>query len=231
MSDHKDSNAASVRPYYQDDAVTIYHGDCREILPALKADLVLTDFPYGIGLEYGVYSDSPENLDRLVRDVLPLMHPVAPIVALTCGIGNWWRFPEPTWVLCWYQTNAMGSTGRWGFNVWQPVLVYGADPYLKRGLGRRPDLVATSAPGSGGRDQIETREAHPCPKPFESWVRILVRLSPTPGEVIVDPFMGVGATVAAAKYTGRRAIGIEIEERYCEVAATRCAQEVLALAV
>lgn len=213
-------------PYYQDDHVTIYHGDCREVLPGLAADVVLTDPPYGIGLEYdGQFSDDDAYLTEVVAAAMPLMLEAAPVVALTCGIDNWWRYPAPKWVLCWYMANACSSTGRWGFNQWQPVLVYGTDPYLKRGMGRRPDVIITAAPNSG----VDKRLGHPCPKPTQAWSKVLQRLSPSEGDVILDPFMGSGTTLYCAKYSGRKAIGIEISERYCEIAARRMGQEVLAL--
>ena len=211
-------------PYYQDDHCTIYHGDCRDLLPALTGDVVLTDFPYGIGLDYGEhFDDTPEYLDELVTTTLPLMRNAAPVVALTCGVANISRYPAPTWTLCWYMANACSSTGKWGFNQWQPILAYGTDPYLRQGMGRRPDLVITAAPNNG----MDKRNGHPCPKPIEAWSKILGRVSPTEGEAILDPFMGSGSTLVAAKYSGRRAIGVEIEERYCEIAAKRLGQEML----
>ena len=214
-----------MKPYYDQDGITIYHADAREVLPGLTADVVLTDLPYGVGIEYGEYQDSAENLDGLVVSTIGPMCEAAPVVALTCGIGNWWRYPEPTWVLCWYSSNSAGTTGKWGFNTWQPVLVYGTDPYLSRGLGRRPDLIVTSAPNSGA----DKRLGHPCPKPFQSWLKVLQRVSPVETDLVLDPFMGSGTTLAVARHSGHRAIGIEIEERYCEIAAKRLAQGVLAL--
>lgn len=217
--------AQALTPYYSDDWVTIYHGDCRDILP-LAGDVVLTDFPYGIGLDYGVsFDDSQGYLRDLISTALPLMQLSAPVTALTCGIANMWRYPSPTWTLCWYMANGCASTGKWGFNQWQPVLVYGTDPYLKRGMGRRPDVIITAAPNSGA----DKRLGHPCPKPIEAWRKVLYRVSPVDHQQIIDPFMGSGTTLVAAKASGRKAIGIEIEEKYCEIAAKRMAQEVLAL--
>lgn len=213
----------SVTSYYEDDFATIYHGDCREVLPSVTADVILTDLPYGIGVEYDGFDDSPLALADLVASALPLMRSAAPVVALTTGIGNWWRYPEPTWVLCWYTSNACSSTGKWGFNQWQPVLVYGTDPYLRRQLGRRPDVIITSAPNTGA----DKRLGHPCPKPIESWQKVLTRVSPVVTDVVLDPFLGSGSTLKAAKYMGRKCIGIEQSERYCEIAAKRLAQEVL----
>lgn len=214
-----------MKPYYDEDGITIYHGDCREVLPQLKGDVVLTDLPYGIDLEYGQYQDTEDNLDDLVLSALPLMRISAPVVALTCGVGNWWRYPKPTWVLCWYMANGVASTGKWGFNQWQPILVYGTDPFLTRGMGRRPDVVITAAPNNG-RDKAL---GHPCAKPSEAWRKILLRVSPSESDLIIDPMMGSGSTLRCAKDLGRKAIGIEIEERYCELAVSRLAQMVLPL--
>jgi len=215
-----------MKPYYSDDAVTIYCGDCRDVLPSVHGNLILTDLPYGIGLDYGEsFNDTQEYLAELVVEVLPAMRRAASVVAFTCGVGNIHHYPEPTWTLCWYMANACASTGKWGFNQWQPVLVYGTDPYLRLRMGRRPDVIITAAPNNAK----DKGWAHPCPKPYEPWAKILARVSPVESDVVLDPFMGTGATLQAAKNANRKAIGIEIEEKYCEIAAKRCSQEVLAL--
>lgn len=217
-------------PYYSDDAVTIYHADCREVLPSLTADLVLTDLPYGIGLGYDEYDDSADNLDALVAETLPLMQATAPVVGLTCGVVNQWRYPRPTWVLCWFQANAFTSTGYYGFNMWQPVLCYGTDPYLRRGRGRHQDVIRTTVRNLGMNGGIDDPSPdHPCPKPLQPWRNVLSRLSPDATDAVIDPFMGSGTTLRAAKDLGRKAIGIEVSERYCEIAAKRMGQGVLDL--
>lgn len=212
-------------PYYQDDHVTLYHGDCREILPALRGDVVLTDPPYGIGLGYDVHDDSAEALEAIIRDVFPLMLDAAPVVAFTPGVANVNRYPAPSWILAWVQENSGTGRGMWGFSVWQPVLVYGTDPYLKKGLGARPDVIKSAS--SGKELDQRKRWGHPCPKPEDGWRKIMLRVSPNEGETIIDPFCGSGTTLDVAKYTGRKAIGIELSERYCEIAANRLGQEVL----
>lgn len=215
-------------PYYDDGRCVIYHAGCRDVLPGLSADVVLTDLPFANGTDYGAtYTDDQANLDALIAGALPLMRVAAPVVALTCGIANMWRYPAPSWVLSWQQSaNASGRTP-WGFNLWQPLLVYGPDPYLRRGLGCRPDVVLS--PNANGYEWAAFRDnvAHPCPKPIKPWRAILLRVSPSEADVVLDPFMGSGSTLVAAKYTGRRAIGVEVNERYCELAARRLAQEVL----
>eukprot|EP00919_Chromeraceae_sp_WS-2016_P011436 GHVR01026694.1.p2 GENE.GHVR01026694.1~~GHVR01026694.1.p2 ORF type:complete len:119 (-),score=22.53 GHVR01026694.1:329-685(-) len=96
-------------------------------------------------------------------------------------------------------------------NIWEPILVYGC-----KGFGR-DGVTATISPQPFD---------HPCPKPLKlfAW---LIRKATGEGDTILDPFMGSGTTLRAAKDLGRKAIGIEIEEKYCEIAAKRLAQEVL----
>ena len=212
-------------PYYQDDAVTLYHGDCREILPDLPAvDLVLTDPPYGIGdsatrkNDYIGFVDSGSNLDALVLGAVLQLIDSAPLVVLTPGVANVWRYPRPSWILCW-STPAGAGSGPWGFCCWQPVLVYGKDPWLSEGRGRRPDLIQHT--------ESAEKNGHPCPKPIGLWNKLIHRVWPSMRGVALDPFAGSGTTLRAAKDRGGKAIGIEIEERYCEIAAKRMAQEVL----
>jgi site-specific DNA-methyltransferase (adenine-specific) len=215
-----------MQPYYADEWATIYHADCRDVLADVAADVVLTDLPYAIGCGYDGYDDTAENLAALIADVLPAMRAAAPVVALTCGVPNMWCYPPPTWVLCWRQVAAGTTSGPWGFSAWQPVLVYGADPYLRRQLGRRPDVIETA---SFGGEIARWKRTHPCPKHVTAWTPILRRLSPVESDVVLDPLMGSGTTLVAAKYTGRRSIGVDQSERYCELAATRLAQQVLDL--
>ena len=209
-------------PYYDEDGITIYHADCREVLPTLSGDVVLTDPPYGNGTAYDSYDDSEESLAALVADTLPMMVAVAPVVLLTPGVANLWRYPRPKWVLSWVTPAGAGS-GPWGFSCWQPVLAYGPDPYLRDGLGRRPDTLIKTEPAS------ETFGGHPCAKPIGVWRWFLERASTRDSDTILDPFMGSGTTLRAAKDLGRKAIGVEVEERYCEIAVQRLAQGVLAL--
>jgi site-specific DNA-methyltransferase (adenine-specific) len=207
-----------MKPYYQDDAVTIFHGDCREILPQLEpVDLVLTDPPYGIGEDYLSFCDTKEILFELVQEALPIVRAKAPLTVLTPGVGNIWFYPQPTWALAWISTAGCGS-GPWGFCCWQPILVYGKDPYLAAGKGRQRDIIESN--------EASENNGHPCPKPIGVWRKIIARTSLSTGPLI-DPFMGSGTTLRAAKDLGRKAIGIEIEEKYCEIAARRMSQEVL----
>jgi DNA modification methylase len=204
-------------PYYDHNNVTIYHGDCREILPTITADLVLTDPPYGVNIKYASYNDSPDNLKQLVSSFIPLITRFTR-VALTPGQANLWLYPKPTWVLCWVTMAGTGS-GPWGYSCWQPILVYGQDPYLQNQLGRRPDTFEHT--------ETSTKLGHPCSKPLGVWKRVLERCSIAQTDIVVDPFMGAGTTLRAAKDSQRKCIGIEIDEQYCEISARRMSQEVL----
>ena len=210
-----------VKPYFDDGQCVIYHGDCREILPGQRADAILTDPPFGVGVAYDSFEDTAENVRQLIRAVMPLMRAASPVCAIATGIKQIWMFPPADWILAHFNPGGE-SRSAWGFTCWMPVLVYGADPYLARCMGSRPDAFVLRPPTYQPPD-------HPCPKHESVWSRFLNRVSAAAEDVILDPFMGSGTTLRAAKDLGRKAIGIEIEERYCEIAAKRLAQQVLPL--
>lgn len=211
-----------VKPYFEDESVQIYHADCRDILPLLpKVDLVLTDPPYGIGVNYGIFTDSPSELEALLLEVLPTLRDKAPTVMATTGVKNLWLYPKPDWVLCWFMPNGNG-VGPWGFCTWQPIVAYGRDPHA--GRGSQPDGIEKVV-------AVSEKNGHPCPKPLSVMRWMVQRGTTEEGQTILDPFMGSGTTLRAAKDLGRKSIGIEIEERYCEIAAKRMAQTVMKLEV
>jgi DNA modification methylase len=196
-------------PYYQDEAVTIYHGDCREILPLLpKVDLVLTDPPYGIQ-KWDWDEHYPDGFEL---ECLRL----ADTVAIMCGQ---WAIPKCVralgesyiGIIALHNRNGM-TYSPLGFGNWIPCIVAGHRP--KSGQ----DLLLFNVTGD--------KPSHPSPKPIAAMNRIIERLSKE-GMVILDPFMGSGTTLRAAKNLNRKAIGIEIEEKYCEIAARRMGQGVL----
>lgn len=206
-----------MKPYYQESGITIYHGDCREILPGLHADAVVTDPPYGIGFTYESHDDSPDKWFDLMNDVVPLMKAAAPFIVMpSCAInrlGWWYSTHKPEWLIAWHK-GSPGHSSRVGFNDWEPLVTWGRP--------HRPMHDHFQAP-CGFDDS-----GHPCPKPVE-WAKWLVRRACPYGGVVVDPFMGSGTTLRAAKDLSRRAVGIEIEERYCDIAAKRLAQDLLPL--
>ena len=228
-------------PYYQDESCTIYHGDSREILPALATDsidLVLTDPPYGVAYvtarrsrtdplvapiqgdeSLNMLADVMPQLDRLLRrDRHAYFFASAAKIGETCElVADFWKVKN---VLVWDKGDA-GSVGdlEAGYAVCWEGIVY-ANKGRRALQGGRPRSVYRYD-WSGTRDPV-----HPTVKPVGvlSW---LMGKSSMPDETILDPFMGSGTTLRAAKDLGRKAIGIEIEERYCEIAAKRLAQAVL----
>ena len=208
-----------MKPYYSEKGITIWNCDCREVLPELGIyDLVLTDFPYGVDCDYGSYKDTEANLRELIREALPMVRSSGVVTLLTPGNGNQYKYPEPEWTLAWV-IPAARNCGRYGFCWWQPVLAYGKDPYLREGCGARPDtFICNEASDVNG---------HPSPKPDTVWRWLLQRGASRPTDTILDPFMGSGTTLWCAKQLGHRAVGIELEEKYCEIAANRLKQNVL----
>ena len=216
-------------PYYDCDGITIYHGDCREILPHLpKVDLVLTDPPYGLGFDYISYEDTESALNDLINTAFPMIIQSAPLCAVSTGITNLQKYPPANWAIAciW---NTTGSLGKAGFNQWFPLLVYGKD--LGGGFGNvngitKSDVLIVNGGGSVGFQRSTTENEHCCPKPINLIKKAINRLSLTE-HTILDPFMGSGTTLVAAKQLHRKAIGIEIEEKYCEIAVKRLGQGVL----
>lgn len=223
-----------MKPYYQHAGITIYHGDSREVLPSVEFDVLVTDPPYGLNLgshagaidhgagylgkaAYASYEDSDENLKTVVVPVVSAALERAKRGAVFCAGGKIGAFPEPRCVGSIYMPNAVGRNS-WGFQNTMFILLYGPGASVHTG-SKATTLVSTDSAEKNG---------HPCPKPIR-WMLWLLGLASRDEDVILDPFMGSGTTLVAAKDLGRKAIGIEIEERYCEIAAKRLSQEVLPL--
>jgi site-specific DNA-methyltransferase (adenine-specific) len=209
-----------VTPYYQDDLVTIYHGDCREWTG--EADSVVSDPPYGMAWDNritgGRNGSNPGGRTRLYdRPIHGDEGPFDP--------APWLSYSE---VILWGanhygQRLPVGTTLVWIKKVdtaFQTFLSDAEIAWEKGGHG-----VYCYRDTAYRAEKAGQSTAHPTQKPVGLMRWCIER---TTG-VILDPFMGSGTTLVAAKSLGRRSIGIEIEERYCEIAATRCSQEVLGL--
>jgi hypothetical protein len=230
MTGSQSHDLAAMTPYYQDDSVTIYHGDAREFVE-VGGNVLLTDPPYGISggrggqaREHGkgkylatAWDDTPEYIGAVVVPIIVSLLGSVARGAVTPGVANLALYPKPADMGAFFTPAAQG-VGPWGFQTIHPILYYGRD--YRAGRGALPT----------GRALTEAAEpnGHPCPKPVSAWTWLFSKVS-EPGDVVVDPFMGSGTTLVAAKALSRKAIGIEIEERYCEIAARRCSQEVLGL--
>jgi len=225
-------------PYYQDDAVTIYHGDALDVLPLLRGDAVISDPPYGVGVSYGPsYDDARADYWPWMRECVALMRQTAPVVAFTHRVAAIAELTGWDWVAVWDKGKAFGP--RVGNSPivagWEAVLLYGIHSIGTKGPGL-PDVIRVHptpstnvTDGALGRDKWKRGQTgHPVPKPTALYAT-LVRALTSEADTVLDPFAGSGSTLVAAKEAARKAIGIEIEERYCEIAANRCRQEVLGL--
>lgn len=216
-------------PYYQDDSVTIYHGDCREVLPSVGVvDLVITDPPYelvasggGIGAKRQYLADIHGHLDGGFDP------------SLLDAFPNWFCFCGKAQLR---ELLNRAESGRWMLLTWNkpnPTPLTNAN-YLPdtEYIVHRFESSARLFGGYGDKARFIVHPVernvfdHPTVKPL-AVVAKLVRLGSQQGETVLDPFMGSGTTLRAAKDLGRKAIGIEISERYCEIAALRMGQEVL----
>lgn len=211
-----------MEPYYQDEAVTIYHGDCRDVLPSLsEVDLVLSDPPYGIDYvhsgggkgKHSVRLCEPVAGDTLPFDPSPFLH-----------------YPD---VILWGATHYASRLPHGRSLVWDKLAGLEAfdsfsDVEIAWRKGRGKDRIFRYLWKGICQQGEKLPRVHPTQKP-EALMRWCLSLAPE-AQLVLDPFMGSGTTLRAAKDLGRKAIGIEIEERYCEIAAKRMAQQVLEFA-
>ena len=201
-------------PYYEDgkSGITIYCADCRDVLSQLvRGDLVLTDPPYGHGDKWagGTWATNPIykaafqwDAQTADTDTMNLVLRAAPNVIIWGG--NYYALPPSRCWLAWEKTNGMATM---------------ADFELAWTNFDRPAKLFRAASNPDG-----VRE-HPTQKPL-SLMRWCLSFVPN-AHVVIDPFCGSGTTLRAAKDAGMKAIGIEIDERYAEIAARRLEQEVI----
>lgn len=219
-----------MKPYYQHNGITIYHGDCRDVLPHIGAvDLVLTDPPYGIALDTDntrFSGGSPASRARRGVNIGP---------ANGQSIANDNAAFDPSFLLEYGKHQII-----WGWNNYPDRLPRGAClVWLKRhdeafGSFLSDAELAWMSKGHGvyckrdlSNNAIARERVHPTQKPLSLMLWCLSFFPQV--ESVCDPFMGSGTTLLAVKNLGRRAIGIELDERYCEVAARRLSQEVMEL--
>ena len=192
--------------------------DVARLMDGAKADLCLTDPPYGADIQYATHNDTQDALKSLVAGFFPLARQYAPLVALTPGINNVFLYEKPDWILCWFYAAGTGRTP-WGFSAWQPVIVWGKDPKLANGEGAHPD--GYNWPMSKADAEERKTIAHACPKPVSSWAKWIQRFSNEKTKTLYEPFCGSGTTLIAAEQLGRRCYGMEISPQYCDVIVKR----------
>ena len=210
-------------PYFSDGDVTLYLGDCREVTEWLAADVLVTDPPYGIGREDSNSRQRPveviagdESTD--LRDRALAMWGNRPAVVF----GSW-RRPRPArtaYRLIWHKASALpGRTCHAWYSAEEEIYLLGSG-----WTGKPTQNVLATHERRDGAGGLVARIGHPTPKPDGLIERLLAKCPPG---VIADPFAGSGSTLVAARNLGRRAIGVEIDELYCELAARRLSQMVL----
>jgi site-specific DNA-methyltransferase (adenine-specific) len=217
-----------MKPYYQDDLITLYHGDCLEITDWLDADVLVTDPPYGIKWKgtqnytqgaktattkkwtEGIAND--ESLE--IRDEVLNQWGSKPAIVF----GSW-RVPRPkdtNHLLIWHKEGmAPGALNA-------PFMTQHEDIYILGSGFRKSAPPLRSVIRTSEHRGIESGKiGHPTPKPIGLMEILIDRC---PDGVIADPFAGSGATLIAARNLGRQVIGIEVEEQYCELIAKRASQ-------
>lgn len=230
-----------MKPYYEEPGITIYHADSRILLPILmKNHAIITDPPYGIDFHSARPNDDRKK-DKIKNDgfeeYLQLLNWMLPMfqdnlmpggVLCCCGGGGGTPSLAHLWIeasryldvenVCVWDKGYVGMGWRYRFQ-WEAVLIAtkGARKTWNGGEAKSNLLkVQKIIPQAGD---------HPTPKPV-GLIRDLIECNTNPGDFVLDPFMGSGTTLEAAKECGRQAIGIEIEEKYCEMAVKRLRQEV-----
>lgn len=215
-------------PWYDEDGITIYHGDCHQLDAwDIAGAVMVTDPPYGMahrsGMD-GAFGDCAiaGDQDTTIRDAI--LERWAPRPALVFGR---WSVSRPTGtrqVLTWDKGDALGMgdlTLPWKPST-EEIYVLGTGFTGRRNVG-----AVIRCQGIGPYQQARGERFHPTQKPVSVMAHLIEKCPPL--APIADPFMGSGSTLVAAKRVGRRAIGVELEERYCEIAVRRLAQGALAL--
>ncbi len=209
-------------PYYEDKWVTIYHGDCREILPQLnvKVDSIITDPPYKIEF-IPLYSDWWLSCDTVLKSggVCFVMVGQYKLPEVINSFPKQWEY---LWMGCFEQRQMAATIWPRGIgSAWKPFLIYGKG--FNKFKAWKYDVISASGGYLNGKD------LHKWGQPINQFITLIERFEIK--GIILDPLMGSGTTNIAAKLLNRYSIGIEIEEKYCEIATKRCSQEVMELKI
>jgi len=217
-------------PYYQDDSVTLYHGDCLEIAEWLEADVLVMDPPYGRAWRQGDLGPAhPRNdasldgiandSDTTVRDKALELWGDRPAISF----GDLTLAPPVGVKLTavYQKDNTCGLRGAIGGVRRDAEAIYVLGKGWGSGIGGRSSVFSTTARVSSSAGIVARHGGHPHTKPGDVMEQLLELC---PKGLIADPFAGSGSTLVAARNLGRKAIGVELEERYCEIIANRLDQ-------
>jgi site-specific DNA-methyltransferase (adenine-specific) len=216
-----------VKPYFENELVSLYHGDCLEITEWLHADVLVTDPPYGTKNESrkGSYLGAGSQIRRFnpiandqnaeARDSVLYLWGEKPAI-----VFGTWRIPRPQNTqhrLIWHKKGQAPGPTNSSFMLQDEEIYVLGKGFISTSPPMR-SVVTTSEPRS-----IEVAKiGHPTPKPIGLMETLIARC---PDGIIADPFAGSGATLVAARNLGRKVIGVELEEKYCELIANRLSQE------
>ncbi|CAM4465420.1 DNA-methyltransferase [Corallococcus exiguus] len=223
-----------MKPYFQTDTITLYHGDCRDLLPgppSESVDVLLTDPPYGMAYEAkgrsgaAIRADGSRQGMRVFRQALTAAGPaLKPDVHafVFCHWASWPDFFDAASshlrvkgaLMWWKARGGMGDCAA-SFAPDYEVILHATGSKRRRLAGKRHGAVLSGYP-----PVPNAKRTHPTEKPVNLLAYLLERACPK-GGLVLDPFAGSGATLVAAQQLGLRAVGVELEERYCEAAAHR----------
>lgn len=232
-------------PYYDEGGVTLYHGKCEDVLPTLDSDsvsLVLTDPPYSDTTHDNARTNkgtNGHNAGALVTFDSTTVDDLRPVFAEAGRVCTGWVVATMEWRhLVAFEADPPEGLRFIRFGIWakangmpqvsadRPAQGWEAIAFMHKGQGR-PKW------NGGGRSSVfhhpvERHQLHPTQKPLDLVVQ-WVRLFSDEGDTVLDPYAGSGTTLLAARLTGRRAVGVERDERYCDLIVSRLAQGLLAL--
>ena len=224
-----------MKPYYEEAGITLYHGDCRDVLPGLSGvDAIVTDPPYGIGFEYDVHIDAADKYGDWIWSIVEkaecLCAPGSPVFVWQAQknireLHKW--FPRE-WRLFISARNFTQMNRDKMPHAYEPVVVWWTpgERYVApsgKGVGVPRDWHIADMAGGMARNKQSGASLHPCPRQEDAMVFVVANWA-RPGGIVLDMFSGSGTTGVACKLTGRKFVGIELSEAYCEVAAKRLAR-------
>jgi site-specific DNA-methyltransferase (adenine-specific) len=223
-----------MKPYYEANGIAIYHGDCRDILPEIPTvDLLLTDPPYGVAFSSGrgklgsVAKDQPEDQPEIIQGLQIAIKQLR----RSRHVYIFGKIDLSSLPLC-GSTELIWDKQKVGMGnlklPWGPqheVITFAThEPSKanreKRGYGKLSARLRKGSVLRCLRHNGKGAKRHPTEKPIDI-LRQMIESSSVLGECVLDPYMGSGSTLVAAAIEGRTAIGIEIEEKYCEIAVKR----------
>lgn len=228
-------------PYYQDDATVIYQSDCQDVLPLIpemSIDLILTDPPYGIDYQSNMRV-ATKQFDKILNDDIDITGQYSRFYSLLSANGI-------AAIFCSFKNYARDYIALEKYFDIKNCIVWfkggGGIGDLSHSLATDYELIQVAHKGNGiirgkrdgsvwwSKKVPPAKMVHPTEKPIDIIGRLITTFSDA-GNVILDPFLGSGIIAFSAKKLGRKCIGIEIEERYAEIATKRCSQQVLDMAL